>query len=50
LKGESSGEVSTRQSLYFLGLGILGLLLWAGLFAGPLLSFVAALLPWKNKG
>jgi hypothetical protein len=49
LKGESSGAASTRQRLYFFGLGILGLLLWAGLFVGPLLSFITALLPWKNK-
>jgi hypothetical protein len=49
LKGESSSEALTRQRFYFLGLGILGLLLWAGLFIGPLLSFLTALLPWKNK-
>jgi hypothetical protein len=50
LKDENYGAASTRKRLYFIGLGITGLLLWAGLFAGPLLSFVAALLPWKHKG
>lgn len=50
LKDKSYGAASTRKRLYFFGLGIIGLLLWAGLFAGPLLSFISALLPWKNKG
>jgi hypothetical protein len=40
---------STKKSLYFLCLGIAGLLLWAGWFAGPLLAFGTALLPWKIK-
>jgi hypothetical protein len=50
LRDENYGAASTRKRLYFFGLGITGLLFWAGLFAGPLLSFVAALLPWKRKG
>lgn len=50
LKDGSDGASSTRKRLYFFGLAIVGLLLWAGLFAGPFLSFVAALLPWKSKG
>lgn len=50
LKAESSGTISTKMHLYFFSLGILGLLLWAGLFAGPFLSFVTALLFWKNRG
>jgi hypothetical protein len=50
LKGDNYGAASTRKRLYFLGLGITGLLLWAGWFAGPLLAFAAAILPWKRKG
>lgn len=50
LKDESFSAAFTRKRIYFLCLGITGLLLWAGLFAGPLLSFVAALLPWKSRG
>ncbi|MGV8076033.1 MAG: hypothetical protein ACP5N0_01850 [Methanosarcina sp.] len=50
LKNEDYGATSTRKRLYFFGLGITGLLLWAGWFLGPLLAFEAALLPWKRKG
>ncbi len=50
LKDENYGGVSTKKRLYFFCLEITGLLLWAGLFAGPFLSFAAALLPWKRKG
>jgi hypothetical protein len=49
LKDKDYSARSTTKSLYFLGLGIAGLLLWAGWFAGPLLAFGAALLPWKSK-
>lgn len=47
---ENYGARSARKRLYFLGLGIAGLLLWAGWLIGPLLAFEAALLPWKRKG
>lgn len=40
---------STNISLYFLGLGIAGLLLWSGWFAGSLLAFGAAVLLWKSQ-
>jgi hypothetical protein len=50
LKNEDYGATSTRKRLYFFGLGITGLLFWAGWFLGPLLAFEAALLPWKRKG
>jgi len=50
LKDESYGTGSTRKRLYFSGLGIAGLLLWAGWFIGPLLAFEASVLPWKHKG
>lgn len=51
LKDESYGTRSARKLLiYFSGLGIAGLLFWAGWFIGPLLAFEAALLPWKRKG
>jgi hypothetical protein len=49
LKDESYGTRSTRKRLYFSGLGIAGLLFWAGWFIGPLLAFEAAVLPWKRK-
>jgi len=49
LKDENYGAGSARKRLYFFGLGIAGLLFWAGLFIGPLLAFEAALLPWKRK-
>ncbi len=49
LKDEGYGTGSARKRLYFSGLGIAGLLLWAGLFIGPILAFEAALLPWKRK-
>ena len=49
LKDKGYSARSTKKSIYFLCLGIAGLLLWAGLFAGPLLAVGAAVLPWKNK-
>jgi len=49
LKDESYGTGFARKRLYFSGLGIAGLLFWAGLFIGPLLAFEAAILPWKRK-
>ncbi|PAV13561.1 hypothetical protein ASJ81_17415 [Methanosarcina spelaei] len=49
LRNENYGKRSARKRLYFFGLGILGLLFWAGWFIGPLLAFEAALLPWKLK-
>jgi hypothetical protein len=51
LKDKRYGTGSIRKRLYFFILGIIGLLLWAGLFIGPLLAFEAALLPGnvKNK-
>ncbi|AKB49733.1 hypothetical protein MSBRW_0480 [Methanosarcina barkeri str. Wiesmoor] len=49
LKDESYGTGSTRKRIYFSGLGIAGLLFWAGWFIGPILAFEAALLPWKRK-
>lgn len=49
LKDESYGTGSARKRLYFSGLGIVGLLFWAGWFIGPLLAFEAAVLPWKRK-
>jgi hypothetical protein len=50
LKNENNSTAPTRKRFYFFSLGIIGLLLWAGLFAGPILSFAAALLPWEPKG
>ncbi|MDW5549353.1 hypothetical protein [Methanosarcina sp.] len=49
LRNENYGKRSARKRLYFFGLGILGLLFWAGWFIGPFLAFEAALLPWKLK-
>lgn len=49
LRNENYGKGSARKRLYFFGLGILGLLFWAGWFIGPLLAFEAALLPWEIK-
>jgi len=50
LKDEGYGKSSTRKRLYFLILGLAGLLLWAGLLIGPIFAFEAAFLPWKRKG
>lgn len=50
MKDEGYGEKSTRKRLYFFALGFVGLLLWAGLFIGPILAFEAAILPWRRKG
>lgn len=49
LKDGSYSTGSARKRLYFFGLGIAGLLFWAGLLIGPLLAFEAAVLPWKRK-
>ena len=49
LKDKGYSARSTKKSIYFLCLGIAGLLLWVGWFAGPLLAFGTALLPWKSK-
>jgi hypothetical protein len=49
LKNKGYNERSINRSLYFLCLGIAGLLLWAGWFIGPFLAFGAALLPWKSS-
>jgi len=48
-KNKGYNEKSIKRSLYFLCLGIAGLLLWAGWFIGPLLAFVTAFLPTKSK-
>ncbi|HEY3360480.1 MAG TPA: hypothetical protein VGK06_01270 [Methanosarcina sp.] len=50
LKDESYGTGSARKRLYFSGLGLAGLLFWAGFFIGPLLAFEATILPWRRKG
>lgn len=50
LKDEDHGAKSTRKRLYFLVIGVAGLLFWAGWFVGLLLAFEAAVLPWKRKG
>lgn len=50
LKDEDYGAKSTRKRLYFLVIGVAGLLFWTGWFVGPLLAFEAAVLPWKRKG
>jgi len=49
LKDEGYGIKSTRKQFYFFGLGLAGLLLWAGWFIGPVLAFEAAVLPWRRK-
>lgn len=49
LKDEKYGIKSTRKQFYFFGLGLAGLLLWAGWFIGPVLAFEAAVLPWRRK-
>lgn len=49
LKKGNSNTDSLRRRLYFFGLGIAGLFLWAGWIIGPLLAFGAGLLPWKQK-
>lgn len=49
LKDEGYGIKSTRKQFYFFGLGLAGLLLWAGWFIGPVLAFEAAVLPWRKK-
>ncbi|KKG14187.1 hypothetical protein EO98_09460 [Methanosarcina sp. 2.H.T.1A.6] len=49
LKNEGYGIKSTRKQFYFFGLGLAGLLLWAGWFIGPILAFEAAVLPWRRK-
>ncbi|WP_410507808.1 hypothetical protein RSJ42_13560 [Methanosarcina hadiensis] len=49
LRDERYGKKLTLKRFYFLILGILGLLLWAGLFIGPIFAFEAAVLPWGKK-
>jgi lipopolysaccharide export LptBFGC system permease protein LptF len=49
LRKRDSNTDSLRRRLYFFGLGIAGLFLWAGWIIGPLLAFGAGLLPWKQK-
>lgn len=49
LRNEGYNKSSTRKKIYFFILGILGLLLWAGLFIGPIFAFEAAALPWNTK-
>jgi len=49
LKDKGYSTRSIKKSLLFLGIGIAGFLLWAGWFAGPLLAFGAAVLPWRSK-
>lgn len=49
LKDERYGENSIKKRIYFFILGLAGLLLWAGLFVGPIFAFEAAILPWSRK-
>ncbi|WP_231589979.1 hypothetical protein [Methanosarcina siciliae] len=49
LKDGRYGIKSTRKQFYFFGLGLAGLLLWAGWFMGPVLAFEAAVLLWREK-
>lgn len=49
LMDEEYGSRSVKKRLCFFFLGVAGLILWAGWFAGPLLTFEAAVLPWKRK-
>ena len=46
-KGYSARSI--KNSLLFLVIGITGFLFWAGWFAGPLIAFGAAVLPWRSK-
>jgi len=50
LRKRDSNASSLKRRLYFFGLGVAGLFLWAGWIVGPLLAFGAGLLPWKQKG
>lgn len=49
LKDEGYGVKPIRKQFYFFGLGLAGLLLWAGWLIGPILAFEAAVLPWRRK-
>lgn len=49
LRNEGYSKSSTRKKIYFFILGTLGLLLWAGLFIGPIFAFEAAVLPRGKK-
>jgi hypothetical protein len=49
LKEEGYGVKPMRKQFYFFGIGLAGLLLWAGWFVGPILAFEAAVLPWRIK-
>ncbi|MDD4496700.1 MAG: hypothetical protein PHV51_00880 [Methanosarcinaceae archaeon] len=37
------------SGIYFIGLGLAGLFLWAGLYAGPLLAVISALIPERDQ-
>ena len=49
LRDKGYSARSPKKIFYFLFFGVVGLLLWAGWFAGPLLAFGTVLLPWKSK-
>lgn len=42
------GEISIRDRLVWLAIGVLGLFTWSGLFLGPALSILLALNPYKE--
>jgi len=44
----STVPTSTRFRIQMVVIGIVGLVAWAGLIVGPLLAFVAALIPAKK--
>lgn len=43
-----SGKRRAYSGIYFIGLGLAGLFLWAGLYAGPLLAVIAGLIPERG--
>jgi len=43
-----SEDLTIRARVFLLVLGVVGLLLWAGLLVGPVLTFVAALYPQRS--
>jgi hypothetical protein len=45
----NQGKIGVRQRVYLIIIGVVALFLWAGIFIGPILAIITALMPTKTR-